>query len=71
MPTEAGAWSLGRFSGPVNAVALVWTAFICVVFSLPPNELVLWTMLGITGALALAWVLVARRRFRGPKTVPA
>jgi amino acid transporter len=71
MPTEAGAWSLGRFSGPMNAVALVWTAFICVVFSLPPNELVLWTMLGITGALALAWVLVARRRFRGPKTVPA
>jgi amino acid transporter len=65
-PAEPGSWSLGRASGAVNAVALLWTAFICVVFSLPPNELVLWTMLGLTAALAIAWTTVARRRFRGP-----
>jgi amino acid transporter len=70
MPGEASAWSLGRFSGVVNGVALVWTAFICIVFSLPPNELVLWTMLGIALGLAFAWLLVARRRFAGPKAVP-
>ncbi len=66
-PAEASAWSLGRFSGAVNAVALGWVCVICVVFSLPPNELVLWTMLALALALALAWLFAARRRFAGPR----
>jgi len=39
---------------------------ISVVFALPPNELVLWTMLLLAGLIALYWALSARRRFVGP-----
>src|SRR5207237_6500770 len=33
------AWSLGRWAGAVNVVAIVWVMFIAIVFALPPNEL--------------------------------
>jgi len=56
-------WSLGRWGAAVNLVALVWVAFISVVFSLPPNELVLWTMLGVAAALTAYWWLAARHDF--------
>jgi amino acid transporter len=59
-------WSLGRFGPAVNVVAIVWVVVISVVFALPPNELVLWTMLLLGGLLALYWALSARRRFVGP-----
>jgi len=64
--SEATPWSLGRWSGAVNAVALLWVVFITVVFSLPPNELVLWTMLLLSVLLLLYWLAWARGRFRGP-----
>src|SRR5438309_883031 len=65
--TPASApWSLGRWAPAVNVVAIVWVAFIAVVFALPPNELVLWTMLLLAVALAAYWRVSARRRFVGP-----
>jgi hypothetical protein len=36
------------------------------VFMLPPNELVLWTMLAVALLLAAYWRVGAGRRFRGP-----
>jgi len=63
---ETAAWRLGR-SGPAIAfVALLWVAVITVIFSLPPNELVLWTMLALAVVLVSYWVGSARARFRGP-----
>jgi len=59
-------WSLGRLGPAVNAVAIVWVLVISVVFALPPNELVLWTMLLLGALIALYWTLSARRRFVGP-----
>ena len=59
-------WSLGRWSAALNVVAILWVAFIAVVFALPPNELVLWTMLGFAIGLAAYWRLSARHRFVGP-----
>jgi amino acid transporter len=59
-------WSLGRFGPTLNVVALVWVAFISVVFTLPPNELVLWTMLLLAVALAVYWLASAKARFVGP-----
>jgi amino acid transporter len=52
----APAWSLGRWSRVVNVIAIVWVAIITVVFMLPPNELVFWTMLVVAaaGGVALA-----------------
>ena len=61
-------WTLGRWSAAFNVVAILWVAFIAVVFALPPNELVLWTMLAVAIALAAYWRLSARRRFVGPMT---
>jgi len=60
-------WSLGRFGPALNALAVTWIAIIAVVFALPPNELVLWTMLALAVALALCWRLSARAHFPGPQ----
>jgi amino acid transporter len=68
---QTAPWNLGRWGTAVNALALGWVAVIAVIFSLPPNELVLWTML-LVGALLLAgWQARARHRFRGPASGPA
>ena len=59
-------WNLGRHAGWINGVALAWIGVLVVVFSLPPNELVLWTTL-LTGLiLAVAWRAGAGRKFHGP-----
>jgi len=59
---EADApWSLGRWSPIVNVIALIWIAVITIVFMLPPNELVLWTMLAV-------FVLMAASRIGEPAT---
>jgi len=59
-------WSLGRAGPAINAIAIVWVLVISIVFALPPNELVLWTMLLLAAVIALYWKLSARRRFVGP-----
>ena len=62
-------WSLGRAAGAVNVVAIVWVVILTIVFALPPNELVFWTMLIVVGLLAVYWRVSARRRFVGPRTM--
>jgi amino acid transporter len=62
-------WTLGGAGRFVNAIALGWVIVLTVVFSLPPNELVLWTMLAVAAGLSLGWWLRARRTFRGPTAV--
>jgi len=61
------AWSLGRWSPLVNVVAIAWVVVITVIFALPPNELVLWTMLLVALGLAGYWLMSARRHFKGPQ----
>jgi amino acid transporter len=59
-------WSLGAGGPILNVIAIVWVLFLTVVFSLPPNELVLWTMLAVAGGLVLYWQGTAKRTFVGP-----
>jgi amino acid transporter len=59
-------WNLGRFAQPIRVVALLWIAVISVLFSLPPNELVLWTLLLFALALTAYWLAGPRRHFFGP-----
>ena len=66
MSADVAPWTLSRWSRPINAIALLWIAFITVVFMLPPNELVLWTMVGVGLALTTYWIVSARRTFKGP-----
>jgi amino acid transporter len=63
---ETAPWSMGKWGPLVNVIAIVWVVIISVIFSLPPNELVLWTMLGLAVVLTLYWQLSAKRSFVGP-----
>ena len=61
-----GPWTLGRWSKPLNAIALLWIAFCMVLFVLPPNQLAGYTFAGCCAALLAYWFLWMRRRFKGP-----
>ncbi|PWU18712.1 MAG: amino acid transporter [Verrucomicrobia bacterium] len=65
---QTARWCLGRWSSPINFIAIGWTIFITIIFSIPPNELVFWTMLLLLGLLALYWFTHARHRFHGPSS---
>jgi amino acid transporter len=64
---EIGPWNLGRFSTPVAIVAVIWIAFISVIFVLPPNDKAGLYMSGCLGVLLLIWFFIARRNFKGPR----
>ncbi|GII20615.1 amino acid permease [Planosporangium mesophilum] len=72
-----GPWNLGRWSGPVGWTAIVWVAFICVLFVLPtasPIELSNFNYtivaVGVVGGAAwLWWIVSARKWFTGPPRV--
>jgi amino acid transporter len=66
---ERGPWTLGRWSFVLNLIAIAWIVVITIIFMLPPNELVLWTMIGVAVLLTAYWLLSARRRFVGPAAV--
>jgi amino acid transporter len=59
-------WNLGAWSPVLNVIAIGWVLFLTVIFSLPPNELVLWTMLALTAGLVFYWQVSAKRTFVGP-----
>ena len=63
---ETAPWNLGGWGRPINVIAIAWTVFIAIIFSLPPNELVLWTMLLVGALLFLYWKAHAARHFNGP-----
>ena len=63
---ETAPWNLGKWGPVLNVIAIVWVLIITVIFSLPPNELVLWTMVGLCVLLGLYWQLSAKRSFTGP-----
>jgi amino acid transporter len=65
-PRANGPWSLGNWSVPVNLVALVWIAFITVLFVLPPNQLAGWIFGGTLVALMTLFIARVRGRFKGP-----
>jgi amino acid transporter len=64
---ETAPWNLGRWSPVINFISIIWTLLICVVFSIPPNELVLWTMVILAIGLAFYWFAFAARTFRPVK----
>jgi len=64
MTRDLAPWTLGSWSPLLNAIAILWIIFITLVFMLPPNELVLWTMLAMGLLLTLYWQVYAKRTFR-------
>lgn len=61
-----GPWSLGRWSAAVNTIALLWIAFISVLFVLPPNDLTGYIFGGACAALLVYYLTAIRGRFAGP-----
>lgn len=64
---ETAPWSLKRWGPVINVISFVWIIFITILFCLPPNELVLWTMILLTIVLVLYWQLYAKTHFAGPR----
>ncbi len=64
---ENAPWNLKGWGPLLNVIAVVYTIFICIVLLLPPNELVLWTMVGFVVILVVYWFAWARKNFTGPE----
>ena len=63
---QTAPWNLGKWGVVINFIAIAWVVLITVMFSIPPNELVLWTMLIMLVKLRLYWQFWAKKRFTGP-----
>jgi amino acid transporter len=69
-----GPWNLGRWSAPVGWLAVIWVAFICVLFVLPtvyPLTLATFNYTIVAVAVVLGgawlwWAVSARNWFTGP-----
>jgi amino acid transporter len=61
--SERGPWRLGRYSSAVNVIAMAWTALMCVVMVMPPNQLAGETIVGLTLALSVWYARSERHRF--------
>src|SRR5262249_5454422 len=64
---ERGPWHLGRYSSPVNLVAILWVAFISFILSLPDDIRAGKTVAAFAVLLALWYLISERRRFKGPE----
>ncbi len=72
---QPGPWNLGRWSRPIGVVAIVWVAFITILFMLPQVSPVTGStfnytpiaVLVVLGFAAAYWFLSARNWFTGPK----
>jgi hypothetical protein len=64
--TKAAVWTLGKHGVWVNVVTVFFTAGICIVLVMPPNELAGKTFGGLTAILVLVYLLEARRKYKGP-----
>ncbi|HEY0692112.1 MAG TPA: amino acid permease [Kribbella sp.] len=72
---QPGPWTLGRWSKPVGVIAIVWVAFITVLFMLPQVSPVgpstfNYTPIAVLFVLGFAgiwWLVSARHWFTGPK----
>jgi amino acid transporter len=65
--TREAVWNLGRYGSAVNTVAVIYTAIICVILVMPPNQLAGQTFLGLTAVLTMLYILRARQFYKGPE----
>src|SRR5262245_19877487 len=69
--TERGPWHLGKYSGAINSVAILWVVFLSVILSLPDKMRAGKSIAAVTVLLALWYGLRERRRFKGPSWAAA
>jgi amino acid transporter len=64
---DTAPWSLKGWGPFINVIAFIWIIFITILFCLPPNELVLWTMVTLAVVMVVYWQFGAKKWFAGPK----
>ena len=72
---EPGPWNLGRWSRPIGVVAVLWVAFITVLFMLPTASPVTRltfnytpvAVLAVLGFAGIWWLVSAHKWFTGPR----
>lgn len=62
-----GPFTLRALGVPVAWLAVVWSAFVLVVCSMPPNTLAAKLLFGVVALLVTMWIAFVRARFSGPK----
>ena len=67
--TAMGPWHLGGWYKPLAVVSVVFCVFLIVIGMQPPNQQAVWLVGGAVGLLALVWVTLERKRFRGPPQI--
>jgi amino acid transporter len=66
-----GPWNLGKFSSPVNLIAIVWVLFISIVLGVVDNMRPAKTVAGFTIILVIWYLLREKKRFVGPSFLTA
>jgi amino acid permease (GABA permease) len=72
---ERGPWHLGRWSYVVGSIAVIWVAFITILFMLPTVSPIHFNnfnytfvaVLVVIGFAGIYWAVSARKWFKGPK----
>src|SRR5215475_5321505 len=72
---ERGPWHLGRWSYVIGWIAVIWVAFITILFMLPAASPIRFgnfnytvvAVLVVLGFAGIYWLVSARRWFKGPK----
>jgi amino acid transporter len=60
-------WSLGRWSKPIAAVAVLWVVVLMILFSFPTSGNISWPFMAVTVLFLLVYYFGwARRSFKGP-----
>jgi hypothetical protein len=66
MEVPPGPWHLGRFGSTINVVAMTWVVFITAILAIPDDMRAGKTIVGLTVALSVWYLLAERHRFLGP-----
>lgn len=64
---KPGPFHLGPFGVPAALVAVLWSLFVVVVFALPPNTSFGVVLFVVVASIVLAYPIVVRGRFKGPR----
>ena len=79
---DPGPWSLGRWHKPINIIAIIWVAFICILFIMPVTDAGVWwgdsfdyksanyapiVFLIVLAGVTIWWHTSAKRWFKGPR----
>ena len=71
---KPGPWRLGAWSGPIGWIAVIWVAFVSVLFMLPTATPITLTnfnytpviVVGVLVLVTIWWLVSARFWFKGP-----